>query len=138
MSNCQVRRISITSYWLASALENAGWLAWLRTMRSKAASIAATPLESFHVTDSTDPSARTATVTTGWVCGNCASSRTVSAGVFIWILRAQASAYSTSSALGSLRPQNLIRRWLLTEGGRRVAKPPHRVHPYRGSVVAWL
>ena len=66
-------------------------------------------------TDSTDPSLRMATVTSGSVCGCFAMSRIDSSGVFNWILRAHVSAYDTSSAFGSARPHNRPRRMLLSE-----------------------
>ena len=84
-------------------------------MRLIASSMAATPLETTNVTDSTEPSLRTATVTIEGVWGRFTSSRTVSTTVLSWIFRAHASAYSTSSTLGSVRPHNLTRRAVLNE-----------------------
>jgi hypothetical protein len=62
-------------------------------MRRIASSISGTPLETTKLTDSTEPSLRTATVTIGGVCGRLVNSRIVSSGVLNWILRAQAWAY---------------------------------------------
>src|ERR671912_1168040 len=86
-------------------------------MRLIASSTSATPLDTTNVTDSTEPSLRRATDTIDGVCGRLASSRTVSTKVLSWILRANASAYSTSSALGSTRPHSLARRAVLNEYG---------------------
>ena len=74
-----------------------------------------TPLERTRVTASTEPSLRIATVTTGWVCGCLAASRTMSMVMFIVILRAQASAYRMRSVLGSERPKRRARRAVLSE-----------------------
>ena len=79
-----------------------------------AASTSCTPLGTTKLIDSTEPSLRIATVTIGGVCGRFATSRTVSTAVLSWIFRAQASAYCTSSAFGSVRPQSLTRRAVLS------------------------
>jgi hypothetical protein len=61
-------------------------------MRRTASSNSGTPLLVTNVTDSTEPSLRSATVTIGGVRGRCAMSRRVSMPVLSWILRAHASA----------------------------------------------
>jgi hypothetical protein len=61
-------------------------------MRRIASSTSAAPLESSNVTDSIDPSLRTATVTIGLVRSRAPRSRTVSTGVLSWIFRAHVSA----------------------------------------------
>ena len=111
----QVRRISTTSNSLASAGGNAANGVWLCTMRRIASSMAATPLETTKLTDSTEPSLRIATVTSGAVWGRPAASATMSMVMLSWILRAKASAYSTSSRLASVRPNSRPRRAPLQE-----------------------
>ena len=65
VSNIQVRRISTTSYWRASAGGNGAKGVWLAMTCRIDSSIAFTPLETTKVTFSTEPSARIATVTIG-------------------------------------------------------------------------
>ena len=70
VSKTHARRISITSYLRANAGGKAPYGAYLVTPFRMASSIAVTPLDTTKVTFSTDPSARTATVTIGdtWRC----------------------------------------------------------------------
>mgnify|MGYP006169496805 CR=1 FL=1 len=69
-------------------------------MRSTAASIAGTPLERTMVTDSTEPSLRTATVTIGLVCGSFAASLTT----WIWIRRADQHHAYLSESISTYEP----------------------------------